>query len=117
MLYVDYVSPDKSELEEKQLMYKMGINRFVKDLVDYYVDLFLLWLLYRFMRPQQILNDGNTVANALIFTHDSNSAGKRLLESFKQKHDESKAQLIQTQANEFLAFVIKQWSEEMDTEQ
>ena len=51
VLYVDYISPDKTELEEKQLMYKMGINRFVKDLVDYYVDLFLLWLLYRFMRP------------------------------------------------------------------
>ena len=41
--------------------------------IDLYVDLFLLWLLYRFMQPQPILNDGRTQASTLLLSlaHDS----------------------------------------------
>ena len=40
---------------------------------DIYVDLFLLWLLYKFMRPQIILSDGKTQASTLLFAHAHNS--------------------------------------------
>ena len=41
---------------------------------EFYVDLFLLWLLYRFMKPQNILKDGRTEASALLFAHDGKRA-------------------------------------------
>ena len=41
---------------------------------EFYVDLFLLWLLYRFMKPQNILQDGRTEASALLFAHDGKKA-------------------------------------------
>ena len=54
--------------------------------VNYYVDLFLLWLLYRFIRPMESAESGNVKANALIFVHDTETADNGLLKSFKQKH-------------------------------
>ena len=48
-----------------------------------YVDLFLLWLLYRFMRPQRIDNDGLTEASTLLFAHDVTNAEKIIFESLE----------------------------------
>ena len=39
--------------------------------IEIYVDLFLLWLLYRFMRPQNILDSQSLEISALLFVHDS----------------------------------------------
>ena len=41
---------------------------------DLYVDLFLLWLLHRFMKPQKVLSDGRTEASAILFAHDAKAA-------------------------------------------
>ena len=48
---------------------------FLFDLINaifaFIVDLFLLWLLYRFMRPQKIIDDQSTEASVLLFAHDA----------------------------------------------
>ena len=51
----------------------------VKLNTEFYVDLFLLWLLYRFMKPQKNLLDGRTEASVLLFAHDGKKAQEILL--------------------------------------
>ena len=51
---------------------------------EIYVDLFLLWLLYRFMKPQNILKDGRTEASALLFAHDGREAQKMLFDWYTE---------------------------------
>ena len=57
------------------LFYYRATLYLVSTIVDWYVDLFLLWLLYRFMRPSKIKRDKNT---ALLFAHDFDQAEKFL---------------------------------------
>ena len=63
--------------------YRLGYYYLVSEIVvinfEFYVDLFLLWLLYRFIKPQNILKDGRTQASALLFAHDGKEARKMLL--------------------------------------
>ena len=47
------------------------------------MDLFLLWLLYRFMKPQKKLEDGAIEASVLLLAHNSEVAEKSLLAEFK----------------------------------
>ena len=51
--------------------YYDAIDILVQKFIEIYVDLFLLWLLYRFMKPQKILEDGKTEASALLFAHNA----------------------------------------------
>ena len=51
---------------------------------EFYVDLFLLWLLYRFMKPEIVLQDGRTEASVLLFAHD----GKRATEVLRYTYTE-----------------------------
>ena len=53
--------------------YYAALTELASTIIDLYVDLFLLWLLYRFMQPQPILNDGRTQASTLLLSlaHDS----------------------------------------------
>ena len=39
--------------------------------VDVYVDLFLLWLLSKFMKPKKILDDGRSETVAILFVLDA----------------------------------------------
>ena len=53
-------------------------------IVGFYVDLFLLWLLYRFLKPPKILADGRTEASAIMFAHDAEMTEVVLLEQYKE---------------------------------
>ena len=60
--------------------------------MEFYANLFFLWLLYRFMKPQTILKDGMTEASALFLAHDDKLAKKILIdwhtgEEEKRKND------------------------------
>ena len=39
------------EYDKEKFEYYDDIAEFINDIIGVYVDLFLLWLLYRFMRP------------------------------------------------------------------
>ena len=39
------------EYDKEKFEYYDDITEFISDIIGMYVDLFLLWLLYRFMRP------------------------------------------------------------------
>ena len=75
---------------------------------DFFVDLFLLWLLYRFMKPQRVHVDGKTEASALLFAHDGKEAQKLLLNWFTG--DDEK---LQKRHKDFIDFVIKDWITEI----
>ena len=69
--------------------------RLVATVVDLYVDLFLLWLLYRFMRPQRIHEDGISEASVLLFAHDESYAKSSLVETFIEESKNRAAELQQ----------------------
>ena len=64
-----------SSLDDGQASWRYLYYTYINDLatliIGIYVDLFLLWLLYRFMKPERFLQDGRTEACALLFVHDA----------------------------------------------
>ena len=68
------------------------------------------------MRPHKIQDDGNTVASATLFAHNPAAATENLRESFVIQKDKRLAQNRQEQAKKFLAYVIKEWQDEIRTE-
>ena len=62
--------------------------------VESYVDLVLLWLLYRFMKPLKTLEDGTTEAEALLFAHDATSIENNLKATVKQENEKKKAKVL-----------------------
>ena len=63
--------------------------------IKIYVDFFLLWLLYRFMRPQRIHEDGTSEASVLLFAHDESYAKSSLVETFIEESKNRAAELQQ----------------------
>ena len=61
---------------------------------EFYVDLFLLYLLYRFMKPQRFLDDGRTEAAAILFAHDGKRARKMLLDWYKEEDEKREEDLL-----------------------
>ena len=68
------------------------------------------------MKPREISDDETAEVSTLMFAHDATSAQKNLLDSFEVEHDKRKADLLKQKHNDFLAFVIKDWLTEIDTE-
>ena len=54
---------------------------------DVYSDLFMLWLLYRFMKPNSGSEDDSS-RSTILFAHDHQIAGDGLLESMMQRYDD-----------------------------
>ena len=81
----------------------------VWELSEVYVDLFLIYLLYKFMNPQRALDDGRNEASVLIFAHDPATW-------FKFEEDKNKAEELQRKHDDFFNFVVKEWTTESSTE-
>ena len=88
----------------------------VKLSTEFYVDLFLLWLLYRFMKPQSSLKDGRTETSVLLFAHDSKRAQEVLLGSYNADDEQRKVDLLKRSYKEFIDFVIKDMIADITTE-
>ena len=89
--------------------YIMNLTALMSGFVEMYVDIFFLWLLYRFMKPQKIFGDGKTEACALLFAHDADAAQENLLTEYKEMDDIWDAERLQKKHDDFLSFVIKDW--------
>ena len=48
-----------------------------------YVDMFLLYLLFKFTKPHQKLLDGRSIASAVLFAHDHDSARDLIIENLE----------------------------------
>ena len=69
---------------DDNLMYYIQVAWLVALFAVFYTDCFLLWLLYRFMRPQETLISGNTIASATLFAHDPSLATENLKIAYSQ---------------------------------
>ena len=69
-------------------MYYLGLSNLVNSSIEVYVNLFLLWLLYRFMKPHRFLDGGKTETSTLLFAHDVERAQKSLLEGFIEESED-----------------------------
>ena len=94
MYYVLYSLADADTLDYAKYQFYFYLSVPVSDLIDIYVGLFLLWLLYKFMKPYQSLEGGRSAASAVIFAHDHKTAEDSLIDSFMQTKDEEKAKMI-----------------------
>ena len=59
-----------------------------------YVDLFLLYLLYKFTKPQKKLKNGMTIASAILFAHDRSKAGQVVMEQIQDMSQERSRNLL-----------------------
>ena len=75
-----------------------------------------MWLLYRFTRPQNSLQDGRTEASALLFAHDGKRAQEILVGSYTGDDEQRKVKAIEKNYKEFLNFVIKDMIADITTE-
>ena len=82
--------------------------------VEFYVDLFLLFLLYRFMRPKKVLKNGMTEACALFFAHDSKRA-KQMFLDWNTEEDKGWERYFEKK-REFNAFLSNDWASNISTE-
>ena len=67
----------------------MIISQLVCSLTDVYADLFLIILLYKFMKVQA------NVSFAMLFVHNRDKADDRLLKEFDFNHDRRKSKAVQ----------------------
>ena len=81
--------------KEESIEYYYALTVPISDFVDIYVNLFLLWLLYKFMKPQKMLASGRTVASTVVFAHDHIRAESSLLDSMIDNERERKEQIKQ----------------------
>ena len=65
---------------------------------DIYVDLFLLWLLYRFIRPQPIVKDDKTGASTLLLSY---AHGSKIVDDSSTEWYQGK------QSNALLIYMLK----------
>ena len=77
------------------------------------MDLFLLYLLLKFTRPQPKLEDGRTVPSAVLFAHDHSTARQVVTEQIDWLSQERSRDLLLRKHIEFINFVTKQWTEEL----
>ena len=60
-----------TEKDSLQSTFHMFLSDLGFSIVDIYVDLFLLWLLSKFMKPKKILEDGRSETVAILFVLDA----------------------------------------------
>ena len=72
----------------------MWVTLVDSSVIETYVDLFLIFLLFKFMRPQQKLEDGRTVASVVLFAHDHGSASTGLLQTVELRAEERTSDLL-----------------------
>ena len=74
---------------------------------EYCVNLFLLWLLYRFTKPEKKFKDGQTEASALLFAHDSKKVKEILSSKQEQNEEDGNVEKLENEHKEFYNFIIK----------
>ena len=116
VLYIVSVNGDVGSKVNLQYRYYEAIIELFQLSTELYMDLFFLWLLYRFMKPQNILQDGRTEASAILFAHDGKEARKMLLNFYTGNEDKRKSQSLEKTYKEFIDYVIKDLASEIATE-
>ena len=76
----------------------------------------MLYLLYRFARPLKKLEDGRTVASAVLLAHNHEAAKEVIKEQIEASQDQRTQELLLRKHAEFINYAIKEWADELKTE-
>ena len=88
-------SYEKQDIVEGSLYAYLGAVIFsTREVFNLYVDLFFVWLLYRFMKPQKKVNGHKTEASVLLFAHDAQRAQQTLVEIYREDQDERRTETM-----------------------
>ena len=82
----------------------------VSTIFNIYVDSFLLYLLYKFLKPSRITDDGKTEAQVILFALNDNKAQSNVLKTFQERYDEG-GNAIRDKIDDLFKHVIKEWKD------
>ena len=77
-----------TDLDNQKYKYYFTISNCFCDIIDIFTDLFLLWMLYKFIKPKTSDHGSFTNVTAILFVHNQNTAGEILRESLIERHDQ-----------------------------
>ena len=77
----------------------------VNTIWDFYVDCFMIWLLYKFRCPNR-----NQPDSCILYAHDHFQAAAKLKENLLDQKDEIENDKIKDQIYEYLAYLSKELS-------
>ena len=77
----------------------------VNTIWDFYVDCFMIWLLYKFRCPNR-----NQPDSCILYAHDHLQAAAKLKENLLDQKDEIENDKIKDQIYEYLAYLSKELS-------
>ena len=78
--------------------------------------MFLLYLLYKFTRPQEKLSDGRTIASAVLFTHSPSTLSDVLNKTDKTMPEQTIDDPPQKQHKDFIDYVTSRWADELQSQ-
>ena len=67
--------------------------------------MFLLFLLYKFSKPQEKRQDGRTAASAALFAHKPNPASDAIERPAETMSEQKKGEAAQQQQKEFIDYL------------
>ena len=67
--------------------------------------MFLLFLLYKFSKPQEKRQDGRTAASAALFAHKPNPASDAIERPAETMSEQTKGEAAQQQQKEFIDYL------------
>ena len=82
-------------------------------MIDFYVDLFLVYLLFRFTKPRPKQDEKLATTSAMDYAHDHTAASVLIQSTMESMTEKRKSILLSKQHADFINYVIAQWSEEL----
>ena len=73
--------------------------------VSFIGDMFLVYLLYKFSRPQEKRQDGRTAASAALLAHNPNPASDAIEHPAETMSEQRKGEAAQKKEKEFIDYV------------
>ena len=104
---------DTNDKTRQEALYNVFVVQLISNFTVTYVDLFLLYLLYKFTKPMKNLADGRTVASAVLFAHDHNKASQAIRDSIQELIEQQERELMERKHADFFKYVVSQWVDEL----
>ena len=106
----------ETDLDNQKFKFHFTVSNCLCDIIDIFTDLFLLWMLYKFIKPKDSNTENYNNITAVLFVQNQHTAEEILKESFIERHDQQKARMIKEQTDNFIRYVIKECAQELKTQ-
>ena len=88
------------------------MNWIIYHFVAFIGDMFLVYLLYKFSRPQEKRQDGRTAASAALFAHKPSPTSEDIEHHAGTMSEQGKGEEAQKQQKKLIDYLTDQWAED-----